>query len=99
LCSALKDKGIDVTGIDSAIKMLSIAMDKPGNKGIKFLQGNVLDGLQIEDKSFDVAISSYVAHGLEAEDRKRLYAEMNRVAKAYVIKSRRIKIMSKYRES
>lgn len=85
LCSALKDKGMDVTGIDPAIKMLNIAMDKPENKGVKFLQANALEGLPFKDKSFDVAISSYVAHGLEAEERKQMYAEMSRVAREYVI--------------
>ncbi len=85
LCSVLKDKGMDVTGIDPAIKMLNIAMDKAENKGIKFLQANVLEGLPFKDKSFDIAISSYVAHGLEAEERKRMYAEMSRLAREYVI--------------
>ena len=85
LCSALKDKGMDVTGIDPAIKMLNIAMDKAENKGIKFLQANVLEGLPFKDKSFDIAISSYVAHGLEAEKRKLMYAEMSRIAREYVI--------------
>ena len=85
LCSVLNDKGMNVTGIDPAIKMLDIAMSKSENKDIKFFQGNALEGLSFEDKRFDLAISSYVAHGLEAEDRKRLYAEMSRVAREYVI--------------
>lgn len=85
LCSVLKEKGMNVTGIDPAIKMLDIAMRKPENKDIKFLQGNALEGLLFEYKRFDLAISSYVAHGLEAEDRKRMYAEMSRIAKEYVI--------------
>lgn len=85
LCSVLKDKGMDVTGIDPAIKMLNLARKKPGNNGVKFLQENVLEGLPFEDQSFDIALSSYVAHGLESEDRKRMYAEMSRVAREYVI--------------
>jgi len=85
LCSVLNEMGMNVTGIDPAIKMLDIAMSKSENKDIKFLQGNALEGLSFEDKRFDLAISSYVAHGLGAEDRKRLYAEMSRVAKGYVI--------------
>ncbi len=85
MCSVLKDKGMDVTGIDPAIKMLDLARKKPENKGVKFLQANVLEGLPFDDQSFDVAISSYVAHGLESEERKRMYAEMSRVAREYVI--------------
>jgi len=41
--------------------------------------------LPFKDKSFDVAISSYVAHGLEEEEKKRMYAEMSRITKKYVI--------------
>jgi ubiquinone/menaquinone biosynthesis C-methylase UbiE len=85
LCSVLKDKGMDVTGIDPAIKMLNIAMGKPENKGVQFLQANTLEGLPFEDKSFDIAISSYVAHGLKKEERKRMYAEMSRITRSYVI--------------
>lgn len=85
LCSALKEKGMDVTGIDPAIKMLNVAMKIPKNKGIEFIQGNVLKGLDFEDKSFDIAISSYVAHGLVKEERKLMYAEMSRLARDYVI--------------
>lgn len=85
LCAVLKDKGMGVTGIDPAIKMLNIAMSKPENKEIEFLQANALEGLPFKDKSFDVAISSYVAHGLEEEEKKRMYAEMSRITKKYVI--------------
>lgn len=85
LCSVLKDKGMDVTGIDPVIKMLNIAISKPENKGIEFIQGNTLDGLPFKQKSFDVAIASYVAHGLIEEERKRMYAEMSRVTRNYVI--------------
>lgn len=85
LCSVLNDKGMNVTGIDSAIKMLEIGMNKSKNKDIEFLQGDALEGLPFENKSFDLSISSYVAHGLEVEDRKQLYAEMNRITREYVI--------------
>ena len=85
LCSVLKDKGIDVTGIDPAIKMLNVARSKPENKGITFIQADVLEGLPFEDKSFDVSIASYVAHGLKEKERKQMYAEMSRISKTYVI--------------
>lgn len=85
LCSVLSEKGLSVTGIDTAEKMLKIARVKPENKKISFIQANVLETLPFEDKSFDVAIASYVAHGLKAGERKRMYAEMSRVAKHYVL--------------
>ena len=37
------------------------------------------------DKSFDVSIASYVAHGLTADERKLMYAEMSRVTEKWVI--------------
>jgi len=85
LCSVLNEKGISVTGIDTADKMLNIAMNKPENKSIKFIKGNVLKTLPFEDRSFDVSITSYVAHGLNADERKLMYAEMSRVTKKWVI--------------
>lgn len=85
LCSVLNDKGMIVTGLDPAIKMLSVAKSKSENNNIEFLQGNAIERLPFEDKSFDIAISSYVAHGLQGEERKKLYAEMSRVAREYVI--------------
>jgi len=85
LCSVLKDKKMQVTGIDPAIKMLNIATSKPENKGITFIQANALKGLPFEDKSFDLSIASYVAHGLKEEERKRMYAEMSRITRNYVI--------------
>lgn len=85
LASVLSDHSMVVTGIDPARKMLEVARSKPANKGIKFVQANVLERLPFDDKSFDVAISSYLAHGLKAEQRKIMYTEMSRVARKYVI--------------
>jgi ubiquinone/menaquinone biosynthesis C-methylase UbiE len=85
LCSVLSEKGLAVTGIDTAEKMLAIARSKPENKKISFIQDNILETLLFEDKSFDIAIASYVAHGLKAGERKLMYAEMSRVARDYVI--------------
>ena len=60
-------------------------VNKPDDVGIQFLEANVLKTLPFADNSFDIAISSYVAHGLQAEDRKKMYAEMSRVASRAVI--------------
>ena len=74
-----------MTGIDPAGKMLEVAKAKQENKDISFMQADVLVGLPFEDNSFDIAIASYVAHGLKVEERKRMYAEMSRVARHYVV--------------
>lgn len=85
LCSVLNKEGLQVTGIDTAEKMLKIAKSKPENKGIHFIRADILERLPFNDKSFEIAITSYVAHGLEQEQRRQMYAEMGRVAKKWVI--------------
>jgi len=85
LCSVLNELGLKVTGIDPAEKMLRIAKKKPENKGINFICSNVLKKLPFENNCFDVSIASYVAHGMQKEERKRMYAEMSRVTKSKVI--------------
>jgi ubiquinone/menaquinone biosynthesis C-methylase UbiE len=65
LCSILHEKGLTVTGIDPAGKMLRIAKRQPENKTITFIQANVLEQLPFENKTFDISIASYVAHGLQ----------------------------------
>ncbi|WP_338537361.1 class I SAM-dependent methyltransferase [Helicovermis profundi] len=85
LCSVLAEKGMLVTGVDPAKNMLKIAKNNNNNKSIKFTQASVLKVLPFKDKSFDIAISSYVAHGLKPHERKHMYKEMSRVAKNIVI--------------
>lgn len=85
LCAVLSDSGFAVTGIDPAEKMLNIAKHKGQGKPIRFVTGNALGKLPFEDQSFDVAIASYVAHGLVENSRKAMYAEMRRVARHKVI--------------
>ncbi|HKM08343.1 MAG: class I SAM-dependent methyltransferase [Sphaerochaeta sp.] len=85
LCSVLHQKGLEVTGIEPALKMLDIARRKTRGQDIRLLQANVLEGLPFENKAFDISIASYVAHGLLPEERKRLYKEMGRVSSKYVI--------------
>jgi ubiquinone/menaquinone biosynthesis C-methylase UbiE len=85
LCALLSDRGFTVTGIDPAEKMLNIAKRNAKGKPIRFVSGNVLEKLPFEDKSFDVAIASYVAHGMGANERQAMYAEMSRVARHKII--------------
>lgn len=85
LCSVLNTKGLAVTGIDPAEKMLWIARNRPENQAIRFIKANVLKQLPFADKSFEISIASYVAHGLQKGERKTMYAEMSRVTKHKVI--------------
>lgn len=85
LCSVLQDKGMTVTGIDSAEKMIASAKKKPENSGVTFIHADAEVGLPFPDKSFDIVIASYVAHGIKAAERTTLYAEMGRIAKHAVI--------------
>ena len=84
-CSALHHFGLSVPGVDPAEKVLNIAKKQNADQPIRFLQTNVLEGLPFQDNQFDIAIASYVAHGLERDERKRMYTEMSRVARLYVI--------------
>lgn len=85
LCSVLYEKGLAVTGIEPAQKMLNIAQKQPENRNITFVRADVLDKLPFADKSFDISIASYVAHGLQKNERKQMYAEMSRVTRHKVI--------------
>jgi ubiquinone/menaquinone biosynthesis C-methylase UbiE len=93
LCSVLAEEGFVVTGVDPARRMLEIAKRKAAGQAagqaegqkIAFVEGNALEGLSFPDNSFDVAIASYVAHGLQKQERQKLYAEMSRVARDMVI--------------
>ncbi|MHB1453759.1 MAG: class I SAM-dependent methyltransferase [Saccharofermentanales bacterium] len=85
LCSVLHQKGLEVTGIDPARRMLDVAMKNNCNDDILFLHANALEKLPFDDKSFDVSIASYVAHGLKSDERRILYAEMDRITKKLVI--------------
>lgn len=85
LCSALNQRGFAVTGIDPASKMLNIAMKKPENKAVDFINASALERLPFEDNSFDVSVASYVVHGLKGYERKIIYAEMSRITKHLVI--------------
>ncbi len=85
LSAALYDYGYSVTGIDPVEGMLRIAKRKAKDKEIDYLLGNVLDGLDVEDKTFDVSIASYVAHGMKKQDRIKMYNEMKRVTKNRIV--------------
>jgi ubiquinone/menaquinone biosynthesis C-methylase UbiE len=84
LADTLREKGLQVTGIDREQIMIDIANDRLGNKA-DCKQADLIKGLPFDDNTFDVAITSYVAHGFEKEGREILFSEMKRVARKVVI--------------
>jgi len=85
LCSVLHENGLSVTGIDPAAGMLKIARKKLAGHTISLLQANILEALPFADKSMDVSIASFVAHGLKPEERRKMYHEMSRVTRSKVV--------------
>jgi len=85
LCFVLNEVKMDVTGVEPAEKMLNIAKHKNKLNKVNLIQADILKRLPFEDKSFDVCIASYVAHGMKTNERIKMYQEMNRVTKNKII--------------
>ena len=85
LSFALFERGYSVTGVDVAPEMIKQAKKRNVRNKINFSVGDVLNGLGFSSKSFDIAISSYVAHGMNNMDRKKLYYEASRLAKTMIV--------------
>lgn len=84
-CSVLNQKGLLVTGVDSAKRMLKIGSKKLENAGVEFVWADALGKLPFEDKSFDISMASFVAHGLKRHERKMMYAEMSRITRHMIL--------------
>lgn len=85
LASVLNELGHDVTAVDSSSRMLAMGKKKPENSKIHFLLADAKEPLPFADRSFDLAVTSFVAHGLQPEARQALYKEMKRLAQSLVI--------------
>ena len=85
LTSCFSDLQYDVTGVDGAPRMIQQAKKAAGFDTVNFQVGDVLAGLPFSDKTFDLVIASFVAHGFKADDRKKLYSEASRLAKQQII--------------
>lgn len=84
LASVLDEKGLQVTGVDAAAGMLAVAREKTQAHDVSYLQADVLAGLPFADDAFDVSFASFVAHGLEPDQRAALYRELARVSRERV---------------
>lgn len=85
LCYTLYEKGLKVTGVDISEKMVEKSREKLKDTEIEIYKVDPQKPFPFEDHSFDIVISSYVAHGLKKDMRIKLYKEASRLAKDKVI--------------
>lgn len=85
LISVLSEGKRTVWGIDDSEKMLQVAKKMLTGKDVELFKGNAARELPFRDKSFDMSIASYVAHGMVKDDRISMYREMKRVTEGIVI--------------
>lgn len=85
LCQVLMERGLRVSCVDRAERMLAVAEKMTGTDGPHYAYGDALAGLPFADDAFDLAFATHVAHGLPEAQRYALYKEMARLAKHYVI--------------
>ena len=81
LTQAFADRGFSVAGVDIARNMAASGK----RKGLDCIYGNALEGLPFPDKSFDLVVFAYVAHGLDREKRSLLFREASRLSKGAVL--------------
>lgn len=70
-----------VLGIDISKKMQKYAL----LNDVNCILGNVAEGLDLKDRSFDLVVSAYVAHGLDKEKRMKLFKESARLSRGKVL--------------
>ena len=73
--------GHPVEAVDGSPKMIEMAR----NNGISGVVADATDRLPYENDEFGLAVAAWVAHGLVAENRKKLYKEMQRVSSGPVL--------------
>ncbi len=78
---SLKESGYNVTGVDAASAMI----EKAKKNNVYCLQGDVVEGLNFSDNSFDLVVASYVVHGLDREGREEMFKEAARISRNKVI--------------
>lgn len=84
MCEVFQQNGLIVEGCDQSETMLKQAR-RLTSKKIRYTRVDATKGLDYPEKSFDVVIASFVAHGMQEKQRKELYAQMKRVARKAVV--------------
>jgi len=85
LAYCLREMGYSVTGVDASAAMIRQAQRTTKRFEIELLVGDVTAGIDRDNKSFDLVIGSYIAHGLIREKRIHLYEEADRLARCQVL--------------
>jgi ubiquinone/menaquinone biosynthesis C-methylase UbiE len=85
LALCLREQGYAVTGVDASREMIAVAQKNNRATANRFVVADALAGLPFPDKSFDLVISSYVAHGIRKEQRPLLFREAKRLARTQVV--------------
>ena len=85
MASVMSEMGLRTFALDHSLGMLTVAKSRLENRTVRFCRGSVESGLPFPEKSFDIVIAAFVAHGLDASQRLILYQEMRRVGKHLVI--------------
>lgn len=79
--AALREAGWDASGIDAAPAMV----DRAAALGQRCTVADILAGLPLPDRSFDLVAAAYVVHGLFPEHRLALYREARRLSRGLVL--------------
>lgn len=85
LSAVFRDWGLQVTGVDASPGMVRRSKGRRDHQDIHFLLADARGKLPFAAKSFDIAFCGFVAHGMKAPERRRLYLEMKRLARHRVI--------------
>ena len=81
LTKALGDMNYEVIGIDMARMMLRYG----ANRGLDCREGNIVERLDFNDKTFDLITFAFVAHGLDREKRVKLFKEASRLSRGKIL--------------
>ena len=101
LAYALSESGCQVTGLDGSDRMIAVARRLNRGNTTKFYIGNALDlertdsgetsfvdpegKLPFFSQQYDIVVASLVLHGLQKDQRQKLYTAMKRLALKRVI--------------
>lgn len=85
MASVFTELGLKTIGVDQSLGMLRVAKKQKENQAVTFIQGGNDNRLPFASKSFDIVLAAYVAHGIQPEQRLKLYAEMKRISRYLVI--------------
>jgi SAM-dependent methyltransferase len=101
LAYVLSESGYQVTGLDGSERMIAVARRLNRGNTAQFRIGNALDlfpdnldesifpehegEVSFSSQQYDIVVASYVLHGLQKDQRQKLYAAMKHLALKRVI--------------